>query len=161
MASYEAIKNFDDDDDEDVEMALLHNQISESRSATVSSPIGQTTPLHIHNIIEEQRIISRHQPQPKSPRLVSLDVFRGLTVAVISLLLFPFGVFIPFFKLENKSFYYFFYHQMLVFFFNIYKRSNMGPFSSYLFPYNNPHNLYIESFSYLIKGKRIFFSCYV
>ena len=124
MASYEAIKNFDDDDDDDddVEMALPHSQISESRSATVSSPIGQTTPLHIHNIIEEQRIISRHQPQPKSPRLVSLDVFRGLTVAVISLLLFPLGVFFPFFKLENKSFYYFFYHQMLVFFFLTYIR---------------------------------------
>lgn len=102
MASYEAIKNFDDDDDEDVEMALLHNQISESRSATVSSPIGQTTPLHIHNIIEEQRIISRHQPQPKSPRLVSLDVFRGLTVAVISLLLFLFRLLFLFFFFNRK-----------------------------------------------------------
>ena len=89
MASYEAIKNFDDDDDEDVEMALLHNQISESRSATVSPTIAQTTPLHLHinNIIEEQHIIARHQPQPqpKSPRLVSLDVFRGLTVALMIL----------------------------------------------------------------------------
>ncbi|TKY64765.1 Heparan-alpha-glucosaminide N-acetyltransferase [Spatholobus suberectus] len=94
MASYEAIKNFDDDEnDDDVELALPHNQISESRSATVSSAIGETAPPHIHNKIEEQR--SRHQPQPqpqpqpltqtKSPRLVSLDVFRGLTVALMIL----------------------------------------------------------------------------
>lgn len=108
MASYEAIKNFDDDDDDDddVEMALPHSQISESRSATVSPTIAQTTPLHLHinNIIEEQHIIARHQPQPqpKSPRLVSLDVFRGLTVAVISLLLFLFRLLFLFFFFNRK-----------------------------------------------------------
>ncbi|KAL2329480.1 hypothetical protein Fmac_017061 [Flemingia macrophylla] len=76
MASYEAIKNFDDDD---VEMALPHNQISESRSATVN---GET----INNIEDHRSTSSRHQqPQNKPQRLVSLDVFRGLTVALMIL----------------------------------------------------------------------------
>ncbi|WVZ07871.1 hypothetical protein V8G54_021217 [Vigna mungo] len=88
MASYEAIKNFEDDED-DVEMALPHSQISESRSQILSSTIAQTTPLNIHNVQEQPSTSSRNQPQtvPKPPRLVSLDVFRGLTVAVITLIL--------------------------------------------------------------------------
>lgn len=76
MASYEAIKNFDDDD---VEMALPHNQISESRSATVNREA-------MNNIEEQRSSSSRHQqPQNKPQRLVSLDVFRGLTVALMIL----------------------------------------------------------------------------
>ena len=88
MASYEAIKNFEDDED-DVEMALPHSQISESRSQTLSSTIAETTPLNIHNVQEQLSTSSRNQPQTvaKPPRLVSLDVFRGLTVAVITLIL--------------------------------------------------------------------------
>ncbi|XP_047171951.1 heparan-alpha-glucosaminide N-acetyltransferase [Vigna umbellata] len=86
MASYEAIKNFEDDED-DVEMALPHSQISESRSQTFSSTIAQTTPLNIHNVQEQPSTSSRNQPQTvaKPPRLVSLDVFRGLTVALMIL----------------------------------------------------------------------------
>lgn len=94
MASYEAIRNIDDDENEDdVEMALSLNQISQSRSATVSPTIART-----NNKIQEQQQHSRHQPQTKSQRLVSLDVFRGFTVAVISLLLSPFR-----FKKYRKS----------------------------------------------------------
>lgn len=81
MASYEAIRNIDDDENEDdVEMALSLNQISQSRSATVSPTIART-----NNKIQEQQQHSRHQPQTKSQRLVSLDVFRGFTVALMIL----------------------------------------------------------------------------
>ncbi|RDX91438.1 Heparan-alpha-glucosaminide N-acetyltransferase [Mucuna pruriens] len=87
MASYEAIKNLDDDDD--VEMALPRTQISESRSATVSSINGEH---NNNNIIEEQR--SPSSRQTKSQRLVSLDVFRGLTVALM-ILVDDFGGLLP------------------------------------------------------------------
>lgn len=92
MESYEPIKNFDEDD-EDVEMAI--HQISESRSATIGGQQQQQQQQTRPNINNTTKIVqelspssSKHQPQPqpqpqtRSQRLVSLDVFRGLTVAV-------------------------------------------------------------------------------
>ncbi|KAK7295816.1 hypothetical protein RJT34_18728 [Clitoria ternatea] len=84
-ASYEPIKNLDDD--EDVEMALHKNQISESsRSATVPNN-GETIQERVlTNPSPSTSTTPKHQPPPTKPqRLVSLDVFRGLTVALMIL----------------------------------------------------------------------------
>ncbi|KAL1323194.1 hypothetical protein HN51_068259 [Arachis hypogaea] len=83
MEKYEAIKNFDEDD-EDVEMAV--QQISDSRSAstaTIAAPQRQTRP-NSTKIVQEVSS-SKHQPPSQSHRLLSLDVFRGLTVALMIL----------------------------------------------------------------------------
>jgi hypothetical protein len=77
MKKYEAIKSFEDSD-EDLEMG--NDQISDS-----------TTKLNNNNNEECSSMISssmkQQQPQQSSQRLLSLDVFRGLTVAVFSLYL--------------------------------------------------------------------------
>ncbi|KAI4343467.1 hypothetical protein L6164_010811 [Bauhinia variegata] len=104
MGTYEPIKNYDEDyngeakldssrnatstAEDDVEMAL---QISQSRS-------GKSTVFNEESAIERRRAnkidecslssstsSSRHQSQRQCQRLVSLDVFRGLTVALMIL----------------------------------------------------------------------------
>ncbi|XP_057436592.1 uncharacterized protein LOC130729004 isoform X1 [Lotus japonicus] len=87
MKSYEAIRILDDDD---VEKGLNH-QISDSGSAIVLINNGD---IHRNNKVQEQQhstttttttSSTNHKPQSQSQRLVSIDVFRGLTVALMIL----------------------------------------------------------------------------
>lgn len=96
MGSYKPIKNYNEDDKErgrlnpsrmfkpngkdDVEMAL---QISESRSAIFANDERRSKKIDDSSLPS-----SRNQTQ----RLVSLDVFRGITVAVLLLPSFTFAL---------------------------------------------------------------------
>ncbi|MED6143079.1 hypothetical protein PIB30_003357 [Stylosanthes scabra] len=84
MEKYEAIKNLDEEDDDDVEMAL--HQISDSRS-TIAAASAPAAPQHhtkiLHQDVSSSSSSSKHQSP--SHRLLSLDVFRGLTVALMIL----------------------------------------------------------------------------
>ena len=66
---------------DDVEMAI-HSRSSTSATSKIEDEGSKQRRLHQHQ--------HQHQPPPKpqSQRLVSLDVFRGLTVAVIYSFLF-------------------------------------------------------------------------
>lgn len=95
MAMYEPIRGRDEEEEEkkkrgvecfsgdvhvdDVEMAV-HSRSSASGTSKIEDEGSKQRRLHQH----------QHQPPPKpqSQRLVSLDVFRGLTVAVIYSFLF-------------------------------------------------------------------------
>lgn len=89
MTSYEAIKNIDDDEnDEDLEMALHHNQISDSTTNLTkknNKKIIQTPKPTAISSSSPHPSSSSSSKQPQSQRLVSLDVFRGLTVALMIL----------------------------------------------------------------------------
>lgn len=97
MAMYEPIRGHDEEEEkkkrgveccsidgdgdvvvDDVEMAI-HSRSSASATSKIEDEEGS-----------KQRRLHQHQPSPKplSQRLVSLDVFRGLTVAVIYSFLF-------------------------------------------------------------------------
>ena len=97
MAMYEPIRGRDEEEEEkkkrgvecfsgdvvvdDVEMAV-HSRSSASGTSKIEDEGSKQRRLHQHQ--------HQHQPPPKpqSQRLVSLDVFRGLTVAVIYSFLF-------------------------------------------------------------------------
>lgn len=75
MRNYEAIKSFEEN--EDLEIGNQeHKQEQEHDSNNQISDSSTTMKLKNKIVVDEQ---------PKSQRLLSLDVFRGLTVAVISL----------------------------------------------------------------------------
>ncbi|MED6183619.1 hypothetical protein PIB30_039366 [Stylosanthes scabra] len=86
MEKYEAIKNLEEEDDEDVEMAV--HQISDSRSTIAAAPQHRTKILHQELSSSSSKHQHQHQHQHQSSpshRLLSLDVFRGLTVALMIL----------------------------------------------------------------------------
>jgi hypothetical protein len=79
MKKYEAIKSFEDND-EDLEMG--NDQISDSTTKLNNKKINNE---ECSSMISSS--MKQQQPQQSSQRLLSLDVFRGLTVAVFSLYL--------------------------------------------------------------------------
>jgi heparan-alpha-glucosaminide N-acetyltransferase len=77
MKKYEAIKSFEDND-EDLEMG--NDQISDSTTKLNNKKINNE---ECSSMISSS--MKQQQPQQSSQRLLSLDVFRGLTVALMIL----------------------------------------------------------------------------
>ncbi|CAI8591698.1 unnamed protein product [Vicia faba] len=79
MRNYEAIKSFEENEnDEDLEIGNQEQeQEHEHEQEQISDSTTTTTKLKNKIVVDEQ--------QPKSHRLLSLDVFRGLTVALMIL----------------------------------------------------------------------------
>ncbi|KAF1888860.1 hypothetical protein Lal_00036902 [Lupinus albus] len=77
MESYVAIKNID----EDVEMGNKKNEICESRSVMNNAEKTTTTTTTCYSSKQQRQT----QTQTQTHRLVSLDVFRGLTVGLMIL----------------------------------------------------------------------------
>ncbi|KAL5071647.1 hypothetical protein RYX36_022534 [Vicia faba] len=77
MRNYEAIKIFEENEnDEDLEIGN-QEQEHEHEQEQISNSTTTKTKLKNKIVVDEQ--------QPKSHRLLSLDVFRGLTVALMIL----------------------------------------------------------------------------
>ncbi|KEH21483.1 transmembrane protein, putative [Medicago truncatula] len=91
MKKYEAIKSFEEND-EDLEMGH-ENQIHDSATKIINNE-ERSTMISSSSSSSRKQEQQQHQQQPQtSQRLLSLDVFRGLTVAVFSLYLPYFALF--------------------------------------------------------------------
>jgi len=93
MKNYEAIKSFEEND-EDLEMGHEEKQqIHDDSASKIINNEERSTMISSSSSSRKQEQEHQQQQPQTSQRLLSLDVFRGLTVAVFSLHLPYFALF--------------------------------------------------------------------